>query len=73
MTIARDAAWQSALEYAPLNIPANQQLFIAARDQQVTTFGKSFLYPGFWLSTLICILRVFEFGSVSSKIKKLNT
>lgn len=72
MTIARDAAWQSALEYAPLNIPANQQLFISARDKKVTAFGKSLLHPGFWLSTLISILRVFEFGSVSSKIKRLN-
>jgi Family of unknown function (DUF5995) len=73
MTIARDAAWQQALDYAPLTIPANQQSFISARDQKVTAFGKSLLHPGLWISTVISILRVFEFGSVSSKIKRLNT
>jgi hypothetical protein len=72
MTIARDAAWQSALDYAPLNIPANQQLFIKARDEKVTAFGNSLLYPKSWLSALVSMLRVFEFGSIGSKIKRLN-
>jgi hypothetical protein len=73
MTIARDAAWQTAQEYAPLNIPANQQFFISTRDQKVTAFGKSLLHPGFWLNALVSILRIFEFGSISSKIKRLNS
>jgi hypothetical protein len=72
MIIARDAAWQEALDYAPLNTSADQQLFISGRDQKVTAFGKSLLHPGFWLSTMISILRVFEFGSIRSKIRRLT-
>ncbi len=72
MTIARDAAWQEAIDYAPLNDPASRESYIAERDKNVTAFGNTLLYPGFWLSTLIYILRIFEFGSVGGKIKKLD-
>lgn len=73
MTIARDAAWQVALEYAPLNIAPNQQLFISARDKVVTAFGQSLLHPKPWVNTVTAVLRIFEFGTVGSKIKRLNT
>ena len=72
MTIARDAAWQVALDYAPLNTISAQEKYISERDLKVTAFGKKFLNPNFWQSLLGTILRVFEFGSISSKIKKLN-
>ena len=73
MNIARDAAWQVALAYAPLNIAPNQQVFISERDKAVTAFGKSFLYPSSWVNAVTSFLRVFEFGSIRSKINRLNT
>jgi hypothetical protein len=72
MTIARDAAWQVALDYSALNTISAQEKYITERDQKVTAFGKKFLNPNFWQSFLGTIFRLFEFGSISSKIKKLN-
>ena len=72
MAIARDAAWQEAIDYAPLDTIAGQELFITERDKAVTAFGNKFLYPGLWLQTVMGIFRVFEFGTVSSKISRLN-
>lgn len=72
MLIARDAAWQEAIDFARLEESAEKELFITERDKNVAAFGKEFLYPGLWLRTLANIFRAFEFGSISSKIKKLN-
>lgn len=72
MTIARDAAWQVAIDYAPLIDPAAQDSYISQRDKDVTAFGKTILHPGFWLSALVSIFRIFEFGSISGKIKRLD-
>jgi Family of unknown function (DUF5995) len=72
MTLARDAAWKVAIDYAALNTWAAQEQYIKERDQKVSAFGKKFLNPKFWQSFLGNILRVFEFGSVGGKIRKLN-
>ena len=72
MIIARDAAWKQAVEYAPLNATDARELFITERDKAVAAFGNRLLYPSLWLKTVISIFRVFEFGTVSSKIKRLN-
>jgi len=72
MNIARDAAWQQAIDYAPLNTAVLRDAFIYERDETVTAFGKKFLYPGRWITFVTSVLRVFEFGTISSKIKKLD-
>jgi hypothetical protein len=72
MTIARDAAWQVALNYSALNNDSDKEKFIAERDRKVTEFGKKILYFKFWQSMLATIFRIFETGSISSKIAKLD-
>jgi hypothetical protein len=72
MTIARDAAWQVAIDYAPLLSIVDQQNYIAERDKNVMAFGRKLLYPGLLLSSLFFVFKIFEFGSISSKIKMLS-
>ncbi len=72
MHVARDAAWQEAIGYAPLTATTDRELFINERDKKVTAFGREFLYPTYWLRSLVAVLRIFEFGTVSSKINRLN-
>jgi len=72
MKIARDAAWKVALAYAPLSTAATQTDYINARDKVVCTFGRCILYPGALLTTVMYLLRLFEVGTVISKINELN-
>ncbi len=72
MEVARDAAWQVALAYAPLNTSSVQETYITERDKSVEAFSKKLLYPGAWISTVMRIFRIFEFGSISGKIRKLD-
>lgn len=72
MITARDAAWKTALAYAPLETDADRQAYITGRDAKVAAFGKKILYPGFLLRSLRFLFRLFEFGSVAGKIKRLN-
>jgi hypothetical protein len=72
MQVARDAAWQVALAYAPLTTPAVQAQYITGRDSAVSKFGNKLLHPGAFLSTVMYVFRLFEFGSIPDKIKKLN-
>lgn len=72
MTIARDAAWQVALAYAPLSTVAAQTGYINARDKAVNAFGNRILNPGAWSTTVMYVLRLFEVGTTKSKIKKLS-
>jgi hypothetical protein len=72
MTIARDAAWKVALAYAPLNTDAAKESYITTRDKDVAAFGKKLLYSRFFLNTVRYIFRLFEFGSIPKKIKRLN-
>ncbi len=72
MTIARDAAWEVALAYAPLATSDAQESYIIERDNTVAAFGKKLLYPGAFRSTVMYIFRVFEFGGIGDKIKRLD-
>jgi hypothetical protein len=72
MTVARDAAWQVALAYAPLVKEDEKREFIKNRDNKVALFGKKILYPGTIIGSLFLGLRLFETGSIAFKIKKLN-
>jgi hypothetical protein len=73
MDYARDAAWQVALAYAPLSTPATQGEYVIERDKNVEAFGRKLLYPGAWISTVMYVFRLFEFGSIAGKIRKLDS
>jgi hypothetical protein len=72
MTIARDAAWKVALACAPLDMDAAKESYITERDKNVADFGKKLLHSGFFLNIVRYIFRLFEFGSITKKIKRLD-
>jgi len=72
MTIARDAAWQVALAYAPLITDTAKESYITERDKNVACFGKKLFQSGFFLTIVRYIFRLFEFGSIGNKINRLN-
>lgn len=72
MTLARDGAWNTALAYAALTNPAEQENYIRARDQSVTGFENKLLHPGTFGQQLMYFFRIFEFGSIAQKIRKLD-
>lgn len=72
MSIARDAAWNLALQYAPLQQKAQQKIFIQLRDARVAAFGNKIMKPGFLLSNYITLFRTLERGTIEKKIKILN-
>ena len=72
MNIARDAAWQVALAYAADPGVLAQQNYLATRDTSVANFGNRLLNPGKFVYALTGIFRVFEFGSIPNKIKRLE-
>jgi Family of unknown function (DUF5995) len=72
MNIARDAAWQVAIDYASLNTPEQKEIYVAERDASVKAFGNKLLFPGFLMRNIMGLFRIFEFGSIAAKIKKMN-
>lgn len=72
MDIARDAAWQVALHYAPLTTPEEQGAYIAARDAKVAAFSQKLWHPGVILSLVLLLIRLGEIGGVRKKIAILN-
>lgn len=71
MEIARDAAWQVALDYH--NTPDLQRpAYLIERDKVVCTFGKKVVSPGKWINFLTAIIRIFERGTIRKKIEILN-
>lgn len=72
MSIARDAAWNVAIAFAPLDNEDSMNFYITERDKNVAAFGNKILYPGAFLNTVRYIFRLFELGSIENKIKKLD-
>ncbi|MEP6673958.1 MAG: DUF5995 family protein [Ferruginibacter sp.] len=72
MNIARDAAWQVALAYAACTNGDAQQNYITERDKAVTAFGNQLLQPGKFIQAVTAVFRVFEFGTVAGKVKRLG-
>ena len=70
MDYARDKAWAFALELQNTTQPV--ELIITERDKKVAAFGEKLVSPGIILSVFILILKLFEHGSIASKIKQLN-
>lgn len=71
MGIARDAAWDVALNYSALS-ENEHSTYIVGRDTEVAEFGRKITSPGYWINFLIVITRLFERGNVASKIAVLN-
>lgn len=70
--IARDAAWQTALDYFNLSDSAEQDDFIKSRDASVSEFSKNLQNPGLYMYLIAKLIRITEFGTIKSKIKKLT-
>lgn len=68
--VARDGAWQFAVQYHASDNRANLCL---ERDTIITQLGKAILAPGFRLSCLIKTIRFFESGSVADIMGKLSS
>lgn len=71
MNIARDAAWQVALEYSKIQNPEIKKAYLLERDNKVELFGSKIANPGILLNVIILLLRFMELGSVERKIKLL--
>lgn len=71
MDYARDKAWDFALKLLDAG-KSTEEVTISKRDKSVARFGQKLVRPGFWLSIMVVVLKLFEKGSVASKIKKLN-
>ncbi len=71
MGIARDGAWDFAVEYA--TTPENKQAaLIVSRDQSVAKIGNLITNPGWIVSSIFKIIRLGEKGSVSQKISDME-
>ena len=72
MNIARDAAWQVALAYAACIGDDAQKNYILERDKSVTDFGNHLLHPGKFVQAVTAVFRMFEFGTIAGKVKRLE-
>lgn len=72
MGIARDAAWNVALDYSKLSSDEHEA-YIIKRDLEVYKFGQKIVSPGRWVNFVICIFRILERGNIASKIRILNS
>jgi hypothetical protein len=70
MKCARDGAWKFAIEYAQLPDP-DHEACIQSRDVRIAEIAKLVSKPGFFISSLLLIIRLGEVGSVSKKIDQL--
>jgi hypothetical protein len=55
-----------------LETAESRHIYIVERDKVVERFSMNLLHPGVVLSSIIYGLRLFESGSVQSKIKMLD-
>ncbi|MBL7821263.1 MAG: hypothetical protein JNL65_11670 [Saprospiraceae bacterium] len=72
MSLARDAAWKLALDYSILDTEEAKTNCIELRDESVVRFSQKLLNPGSALKLLKASARLFETGSVKTKIERLN-
>lgn len=70
MGIARDRAWQVARDLVQLN-QKGQDVYIQRRDLKVASYSAKIMHPKGFLSIVMAFFRLFEFGSIRSKIKSL--
>lgn len=71
MKTARDGAWKYATEFVLL--PENQrEASIKQRDVKVTKVAKLVSNPGYFVSSIFKLIRLFERGTVADKIIELG-
>ncbi|HSD08679.1 DUF5995 family protein [Flavobacterium sp.] len=71
MKTARDGAWKYATEFVLL--PENQrESSIQQRDIKVTRIARLVSNPGYFVSTIFKLIRLFEKGTVADKIIELS-
>lgn len=71
MGIARDAAWEVAVDFSRL--PDHEhEAYIIKRDVEVYKFGQKIVSPGVWINTLTVFFRLLEKGDIAWKIDVLN-
>lgn len=72
MGIAREAAWKVAQDLSVLPSEEAKTNYILTRDLAVTNFSKTLLNPPGYLQLAKNSARLFEFGDVADKIRKLD-
>lgn len=72
MEIAREAAWKVAQDFSTLPTEEAKLNYIQARDHAVANFSKTLLNPPNFLQLARNSTRLFEFGSIADKIRKLD-
>jgi len=71
MKTARDGAWKYATEY--ILLPENQrEASIRERDIKITKIARLVSNPGYFVSGVFKLIRLFERGSVAQKIIELS-
>lgn len=72
MEIARDGAWNFATDISRIN-PEKWPNEITTRDYKIFAKSKLITEPGKWIKILFWLIRLGERGSVSEKMKKLQS
>ena len=71
MKTARDGAWKYATEFVLL--PENQrEASIQERDIKITKIARLVSNPGYFVSSIFKLIRLFEKGTVAQKIIVLD-
>jgi hypothetical protein len=71
MKTARDGAWKYATEY--ILLPENQrEASIQERDVKITKIARLVSNPGYFVSAVFKLIRLFEKGNVAQKIIELS-
>lgn len=68
---ARDHAWAVAERLAPIP-PEEQEPLIRTFDAETADVGGRVRHPGFWVSTVLRVVRLGEIGTVSRKIARVE-
>ncbi len=69
---ARSDAWSVAEVYSKLVSETERQAFIKQRDDHVAAIGNRVLWPPMLLRLMVSQLRVFERGTVASKVRIMD-
>ena len=71
IAVARDAAWDFALDLSTKTTQEEFDALISQRDQKVTKFGKNLAQPGCLLSGLIRLVKYYEKKHSQSEIIRM--
>lgn len=72
MGLAREAAWDVAVQYTVKKTPEDERNYVSSRGINVAAFSDKILNPTLWLQVVLFLCRSFETGTIAGKIKKLG-